>query len=180
MCFGLYTSVGQREKSVREADRERDRQIVAALMCAPSSVIRKGGEEKGKHYRANASLQTTSLEECVWLLRQVEASHTRSCVQMSIATGDDVQEPPPPRRPQARLRSDAPVRKSKTAWHPNSTGFSFATLFLSYGLLISCVFERVSLRYISLQPDVYCLLWEGGFCTFNFKKWTQNPIGINN
>lgn len=140
-CVSVCTQARARGRRVceRQIVKETDRLwwLWCALWARPSGKE----EKKRQHYRTNASLQTTSLEECVWLPRQVEASHTHSCVQMSIAKGDDVQELFSLQCPQARPRSDTPVRKSKTVHHPNSAGFSFATLPSSYGLLISFVFE---------------------------------------
>lgn len=159
-CVSVCTQARARGGRVCERqDREGDRQSAVALMCAPSSAIgkRRRGRKKRQHYRTNASLQTTSLEECVWLPRRVEASHAHWCVWMSIARGDDGREP---FSLQARPRSDGPARKSKTALRPDSAGFSFSTSFLSYGLLVPFVFERVSFRYVSLQPDVSRLLWD--------------------
>lgn len=154
-CVSVCTQAWARGRRVceRQIVRETDRLwwLWCVLWARPSE---KEERKKRQHYRTNASLQTTSLQECVWLPRQVKASHTHSCVQMSISKGDDVQELFSLQRPQARPRSDTPARKSKTALHPNSAGFSFAALFLLYGSLISFVFETVSFRYISLQPGV--------------------------
>lgn len=99
---GLCTGVGHRERrSVWETNRERNRQIVVALMCTQSSVLRIDTRWKKGNIIGQMSLCKPLQWRSVWDSVCVFAAiickwlaHTHSCVQtieMSITRSDKVE-----------------------------------------------------------------------------------------